>query len=329
MLAVQVRADLDAGASLGGAARVGPVLAAVAHTLYITRVGGDFMHARLLLPAVFALAAPVYLALPAPDGHHAAGLRRAAVPASAALLAVWALTCALWLRSDLSSQGIGGETLPVSADGTIEDERPLFQQLWRTEHPVRLDLLYIAGDPGGGRRGAEPGSVVVMSAEPLEFLWLPFRDDRPTASGEAAAAIGMASVAAGPDVHIVDLWGLAHPVGGRLDLVTSDRPGHQKRLPLVWQVADTSTVSQVRLADGTVAVSRADLESGARCAGVRPVAALPRRCERAPDAAPIPRQHRRQLRQHPPPRAPRPRRGRGRAVRHGRGRGLRLIAPVA
>jgi arabinofuranosyltransferase len=203
----------------------------------------------------------VYLAVPARDGHHAAGLRRAAVPASGALLALWALTCALWLRSDLSSRGIDGETVPVSADGTIEDERPLFQQLWRTEHPVRLDLLYIAGDPGRERRGAEPGSVVVMSAEPLEFLWLPFRDDRPTASGEAAAAIGMASVAAGPDVHIVDLWGLAHPVGSRLDLVTSDRPGHQKRLPLVWQVADTSTVAEVRLADGTVAVSRADLDS--------------------------------------------------------------------
>ena len=36
-----------------------PVVAGLVHALYITAIGGDFMHARLLLPAVFGFVAPV------------------------------------------------------------------------------------------------------------------------------------------------------------------------------------------------------------------------------------------------------------------------------
>jgi arabinofuranosyltransferase len=42
-------------------AAVAVVFAAVAlvHALYVVRVGGDFMHVRLLMPAIFAFVAPV------------------------------------------------------------------------------------------------------------------------------------------------------------------------------------------------------------------------------------------------------------------------------
>src|SRR5438445_490846 len=36
-------------------------LGGIVHALYVVRVGGDFMHARLLLPSLFAVAAPVAL----------------------------------------------------------------------------------------------------------------------------------------------------------------------------------------------------------------------------------------------------------------------------
>jgi arabinofuranosyltransferase len=66
-------------------------LGGVLHAVYIVRVGGDFMHARLLLPGFFAFAAPV-----------------AVVPlrlryAAAALVLPWAAVCAVSFRfySDL------------------------------------------------------------------------------------------------------------------------------------------------------------------------------------------------------------------------------------
>ena len=94
------------------------------HTLYIVRVGGDFMHARLLLPALFALVAPVSLPLSVAD------LRPARSPlrvAAAGLVAAWAVS-ALALPRDGS--------VPRIADGTIADER----FVWGAE--VRLDLVW-------------------------------------------------------------------------------------------------------------------------------------------------------------------------------------------
>ena len=68
---------------LTGAFALGGIL----HVVYIVRVGGDFMHARLLLPGFVAFAAPV-----------------AVVPlraryALAALVLPWALVCLGWFRS--------------------------------------------------------------------------------------------------------------------------------------------------------------------------------------------------------------------------------------
>jgi arabinofuranosyltransferase len=43
--------------------------------------------------------------------------------------------------------------------------------------------------------------------------------------------IGLGSVAAGPDVHVIDVLGLANPVGSRIPADPAARIGHQKRLP--------------------------------------------------------------------------------------------------
>ena len=59
----------------------------VVHAVYIVRVGGDFMHARLLLPGLFAIAAPVAVV----------PLRRAYL--GAALVLPWAVVSALFLRA--------------------------------------------------------------------------------------------------------------------------------------------------------------------------------------------------------------------------------------
>ena len=68
--------------------------AGLVHALYITAIGGDYMHGRLLLPAFFALALPASIAIPTISLSHpslAFGRRTATVTAIGAFAAVWAV----------------------------------------------------------------------------------------------------------------------------------------------------------------------------------------------------------------------------------------------
>ena len=78
-----------------------PVFGAVVHGLYVTRVGGDFMHARLLLPTLFALVMPVTV-VPVRGG-----IRWAAV----AVVLPWAVVCGAHFRVDyvMTPEGLTNE----------------------------------------------------------------------------------------------------------------------------------------------------------------------------------------------------------------------------
>ncbi len=65
----------------------GFVIAGALTLLYMVKIGGDYVHSRLLLPALFGLVTP-FAAVP---------LRRAYVAALA--IVPWAVVCMLWLRS--------------------------------------------------------------------------------------------------------------------------------------------------------------------------------------------------------------------------------------
>lgn len=84
-----------------------PVLPSPLLTVYVLRLGGGFMHARMLLPPLLLLLLPV-LVVPA---------RRARV-GLAAVVAVWAVVCGTALRLDYSAQDF-----PVQARTRISDER--------------------------------------------------------------------------------------------------------------------------------------------------------------------------------------------------------------
>ena len=49
--------------------------------------------------------------------------------------------------------------------------------------------------------------------------------------------IGLLGFAAGPDVFVADLYGLADPIASRLRLEERIRAGHEKTLPWTWMVA--------------------------------------------------------------------------------------------
>ncbi|HEX6418984.1 MAG TPA: hypothetical protein VFZ77_10830 [Acidimicrobiales bacterium] len=254
VIALQSRTDQARGARLAVAARFAPPVAAAVHALYITRVGGDFMHARLLLPAVFAVLAPVGVALRLtdPDTARSAPWLRAA----AAATAVWALPAMLLLRPTLTPGSL------FTTGDTIEDERRLYQMFTGMENPIRSDeqALWVAR-----RQGDLPveGRLVGVAGEEARFerIVVPLDPDHPAA---AAGWFTPPAYTWGPDVYFVQLGVLAHPVGSHLDGLTGDRMGHQKTLDLVWQLAGMTDVAVVRGHDGQVVVSRSAMAAAER-----------------------------------------------------------------
>ena len=102
-----------------------PALAGFGSGLYVVWIGGDFMSARMLLPALLMLILPVF-AVPAS--------RRTLIPV--VLLATWALVCATSLR--LPYQGIG----PAG----ISDERQFYVSQAGVPNPDSA-AEHAAGDP--------------------------------------------------------------------------------------------------------------------------------------------------------------------------------------
>jgi arabinofuranosyltransferase len=66
------------------------------------------------------------------------------------------------------------------------------------------------------------------------------------------------------DVYIIDIVGLAHPVGSHLDELSGGRMGHQKAVGLAWQLAGLADVEWVRSEDGGLLATRDELHSANR-----------------------------------------------------------------
>jgi arabinofuranosyltransferase len=195
--------------------------AALVHALYVVRLGGDFMHARLLLPSLFALLLPVMVVRLDP--------LRVVAPALA-VVAVWAAVAAFGLRAERRTEPY-----------RIDDVRTGFRFYTHEDHPVELadfrglPLLWL--EDGRALREMADGAPVVVALRtgpgPLEVAG-PARESLRADVVASFYAIGMASYAAGERVHIVDLHGLADPIGSRLPVVNRHEAGHEKLLPQDW-----------------------------------------------------------------------------------------------
>ena len=234
------RAAAVSGPARGAlAVAVLPVLCGLVHALYVVRLGGDYMHGRMLLPSLFGMLLPVAVVVPPPR------LRWAVVPLLAVVVP-WAGVCALTLRAP--ARASGGPTADrfldqrrlrgLPAPVTLEDySRAPWSQ---TEIGVRLRRL-AAAEPGAivlsyspAERSVAGRRVPVMrpAALPTTALRASVRSDLVAYTG----SIGRLGYAAGPDVHIVDRFGLADPLAGRLVLERPrvHRAGHEKRLTADW-----------------------------------------------------------------------------------------------
>jgi arabinofuranosyltransferase len=203
------------------AVAVAPVLGGLGMLVYVTRVGGDFMHARMLLPAIFAMLLPV-MALPV--------RRRTVVPLL--VLLVWAAVVGTTARPNYHG---------ISASG-IADERGFYTQLLGNPHPVTADDYrahpYVAG--GAALVAQSPRPVVALLARgtgPAGPQW----DLVPLAPGQPSGLVFLNLGAAGAlnplDVRVTDTVGLADPLAAHTTNVPDGRTGHDKNLPAAWFVA--------------------------------------------------------------------------------------------
>lgn len=201
-----------------------PMIGGVFSALYVMRFGGDFMHGRMLLPAITALLLPVLLV----------PLTRATLlPALG--VAVWAGVVVAELRVDY-----GARLDPATG---IADERAFWSAMTGLEHPVMArDFIRSSGlvrrSVPAVARVDEP-ALMLVDFGPAYDYWRP----HPARDGVGHVTIpfvnlGRMAAAQPVDVRVIDPVGLANPLAAHSTPKLGGRVGHDKDLPVAWLVAD-------------------------------------------------------------------------------------------
>lgn len=195
-----------------------PVVAGLLCCAYVIKVGGDFMHGRMLLPGLFLLLLPVFL-VPA--------TRPFALAATA--VGVWALVCASWLRIPYE-----GRLGPAG----IADERGIYVHQNADPHPVHHTFAGAHGHAEYRRsaRTAVPprlllGGTAVTGARTR---------GAPTVTG-VHNVLGMNGTAIPLTGAALDPIGLSYPLAAHSEQLHGGRVGHDKQLPIEWIIADRDT----------------------------------------------------------------------------------------
>jgi arabinofuranosyltransferase len=243
--------------------RVAAVAAAVAGLLlaaYVVWVGGDFMHARMLLPATFALLLPV-MGVPVPSPWRLAWLARAAVGLGAAGVAAWAVFCGLHFRMPQA-------LMALPANG-ITNEREFWVERTGVANPVTPDpyIHMVAGttDPvvaltrivGFTPSPRDPRLVYLdakgrIATAPLDRPGVPL--------AVTTDVLGTMGAIVPLDGVIVDTHGLAYAYASHTYPIPGGRIGHDKTIGMVWVLADYAGTA---VTDGSIAETRDALGCGA------------------------------------------------------------------
>lgn len=214
-------------------------------SLYSIRVGGDFMHGRVLLPPLFCFLLPV-AALPVrilSRGRWNAG------PDSvrAALGGVLWIGTIVWCVFAANTTGMT-EGAVVGRSGIV-DERAFYSLNTGHRHPIlaedyldyprmRAMVEAIAATPNGG----------LLLPTPSYDAWDVVPPPEPIPEGGAGHTVfflnlGMTSMNTGLDVRVVDQMGLAYPLAAHTERLEDGRIGHDKILYPDWVVADSGMVN--------------------------------------------------------------------------------------
>jgi arabinofuranosyltransferase len=238
------------------------VTAALLMVVYVIAIGGDFMHARMLLPGTFMLLCPV-AAIPLPP---LAAARRLTITAVATTgVVAWAALCAASWRMP-QPPGV----IPTNG---ITNERAFWVQRVGVAHPVdgKPYVLAILGNPRDRRSTAwllananttDPNHPVLLIGSTQTELQLPLNEtNRPV--GIAGDILGTLGVQTPLNGLVVDVHGLSYAVGSHLDARPNGRVGHDKTADNDWIVAEYSTASTAQGASpADIAAARQALNCG-------------------------------------------------------------------
>jgi arabinofuranosyltransferase len=189
------------------------VFAAVLVTTYVIAIGGDYIHGRLFLPALFAVCAPV--AVVAATRRHLAAL----------LIAPWVLVAVLAFRPPEGGRSASFTEIILfpraTGEVTVDDFDLSPRQHW---YSGRFFYVSPSGSSSDYRRLDAPLKADV--AVPAVALY----------------SVGLRSYALGPDFNVIDVFGLADPLGSHFIstpplIFLQRRPGHEKPMPSVWFAA--------------------------------------------------------------------------------------------
>jgi arabinofuranosyltransferase len=229
-----------------------PPAAGLVYAILVIRGGGDFMHARMLLPAVFAIQLPV-----------------AAVPLRRSTLLLLGATV-LWAVVPLAAGG--PPYLGIGPHG-ITNERGLYAA--KLGNPVTVEDYASTGLVMLGRtaraRSQSGHKWVDVFLPGVGTISQPLDPRAPAFARHGVlsiGAIGMATVAAGNKIYIADQLGLASPIGARLEITNRIRPGHEKYVRPSWtfamfgdpQAPPPEHVSAAALSDARQALSCPPIE---------------------------------------------------------------------
>ncbi|MGW0040963.1 flagellar motor control protein ZomB [Rhodococcus sp. NPDC003348] len=212
--------------------------------IYSVRVGGDFMHGRVLLPVLFCLILPIAV-LPVRVPRRDQWGRTPATALFAAGSLAW-LATVVWAVVASTAQGMPNGTV-VGKSGIV-DERNFYVLNTGHAHPIRAEdyLDYprmramvetINNTPDGG---------LLLPAAYYTY-WDLVPPPAPIPEGGAGHTVfflnlGMTSMNVGLDVKVIDQMGLAYPLAAHTERLGDGRIGHDKALYPDWVVADTGMV---------------------------------------------------------------------------------------
>ncbi|MFB9905826.1 hypothetical protein [Allokutzneria oryzae] len=196
-----------------------PVVAGALSMTYVTKVGGDFMHGRMLLPGLLLIMLP-FFCLPRPEN-------REVLKWSSLALGAWAVLAAVMLRP-LYSPGLG----PFG----VADERGFYVRKNGVANPIsKQDYVNPQREKHGWVMSAKRELVFAIDkprSEPLS----PNREERVALVWPVLGSAGAITTLEQP---AVDPLGLAYPLAAHLELTNrGGRVGHEKQLPRVWITAD-------------------------------------------------------------------------------------------
>ena len=214
--------------------------------LYVVAIGGDFMHARMLLPPTFALLLPVML-VPVPVPKLRAGLASAPLLLLVATIGIWAMGAGLKWR-DPTPIGI----IPESG---IANERGWWSVHTGQQYPDNAAKYVLAGMGSANATGSLEWQISRDARSGRAVLFYPVYQntsvygtvplDRPGYSvGIGVYILGTGGAGTPLNGLVVDLHGLAYALGSHLVGDPNGRPGHTKWVDPAWIVAEDSNVTQ-------------------------------------------------------------------------------------